>query len=126
MVRVLPILIGLTVLLSSGLVHGWWTDRWIQSEELTEAVQRLEQLPNDVGRWKGEPYPQEAQALTLAGAVGHYSRHFVDAQTGDEVGVILLVGRGARMVVHRPEHCYQAAGFALQGLPLRVEIQPAG
>lgn len=126
MARVLPSLVGLTVLLTGGLVHGWWTDRWLRSEELADAVRRIDRLPVAVGQWTSEPDPQEDEALALAGAVGHYCRTFVDRQTGDQVGVILLVGRGARMVVHRPEHCYQAAGYVLRGLPVQVDLQPTG
>lgn len=126
MVRVLPILIGLTVLLAGGLVHGRWTDRWVQSEELTTAVERIESLPDDLGPWKGTSYPQDPAALAMAGAAGHYSRSFTDPVTGEQVLVILLVGRATRMVVHRPEHCYQSDGYLLRGAPLPIEVQPAG
>lgn len=126
MFRVLPILIGLTVLFAGGLVHGRWTDRWVQSEELSTAVERIEALPDDLGPWKGTPYPQDEKALAMAGAAGHYSRSFTDPVTGEQVLVILLVGRASRMVVHRPEHCYQSDGYLLRDAPLPIEVQPAG
>src|SRR5262249_57147923 len=69
---------------------------------------------------------QEADALEMAGAAEHYSRTFTDPETGEPVLVILLVGRATRMVVHRPEYCYQAVGYELDGPPARLTLQPEG
>ncbi len=126
MSRVLPVLIGILVLVTTGLVHGWWTDRWHPSNELLQATQRLNQLPTQLGDWKSEEHLQDPQVLEMAGAVGHYSRTFVDPRSGSRVLVILLVGKAARMAVHRPEHCYTAAGYRMTGSPIQVKIQPNG
>src|SRR5688572_18818037 len=104
MTRAIPALVGLTVLVAAGLVHGLWTDRWVPSPALAEATSLLEALPDDIGKWKGRAYEQEPEALRLAGAVAHYSRSFLDPATGDRVLVVLLAGKPSRMVVHRPEH----------------------
>jgi len=114
------------VLAASGLVHGLWTDRWQPSTALVEATARVEQLPDSIGAWKSVPYEQDAQALEMAGATAHYSRSFLDPVTGDRVLVILMAGKASRMVVHRPEHCYTAAGYVLNGKPVEVKIQPKG
>ena len=124
--RLLPVLLGLALLAGTGVVHGLWTDRWGASPELERAAQRLADLPDDVGSWKGEAYEQDAGSLRLAGAVGHYSRTFTDPQTGERVLVILLAGKPARMAVHRPEHCYQAAGYELTGKPTHCTVGPPG
>jgi hypothetical protein len=121
-----PFLLGLVLLLGGGTVHGLWTNRWQPSQELAEAAARLATLPNDVGSWKGEVYQHDPEVLKMAGAVDHWSREFTDSVTGEKVLVILLCGRSSRMVVHRPEHCYQVAGFELAGPAQRVQITLKG
>lgn len=123
MVRGLSILVGLATLIVTGVVHGLWTERWQVSEELLEATRRLEDLPDSLGAWQGSSCEQDAEALAMAGATGHYSRSFLDPETGDRILVILLVGRAARMAVHRPEHCYQAAGYKFGGRPGKLTVR---
>jgi Protein of unknown function (DUF3485) len=124
--RLIAILVGFLVLVGAGLAHGLWTDRWHQSTQLSDASERFALLPADLGPWKGEEYEQDPDALALTGAVAHYSRSFLDPQTGERVLVILLLGKPARMSVHRPEHCYQAAGYMMNGAPLKVQIRGEG
>jgi len=124
--RFLAIPVGLAVLLAAAVVHGLWTDRWEPSMELERAAQRLAELPPDIGSWKGELEEQDPDALKSAGAVGSYSRTFTDSLTGERVLVVLLVGKPARMSVHRPEHCYRSAGYELSGPPVRCTVAPPG
>ncbi|MFO0877273.1 MAG: exosortase-associated EpsI family protein [Gemmataceae bacterium] len=120
--RVVPLLIGLAVLVTVGLVHGRWTDRWQPSTDLVEAADRVAQLPENIGDWKGQEVVQDPEALAMAGAVGHYSRRFQDPQTGEQVLVILLVGKASRLVVHRPEHCYTTAGYIIKNQPTTLRL----
>lgn len=126
MLRTLPLLIGLAILVAVGVVHGLWTDRWHPSEALVQASARLEGLPTTLGGWTSIEYEQDPEMLELTGATGCFSRTFTDPQTGERVLVILLVGKPARMAVHRPEHCYQSAGYTINGRPSKVELQPRG
>jgi hypothetical protein len=126
MTRWLPFLVGLAVLLGAGIVHGLWTERWRPSDELVEAAARLQDLPNAVGAWKGEVYEQDPEEMKLSGAVGQWSRTFTDPTTGDRVLVVLLCGRPAHMVVHRPEHCYRSVGYDPDSPPVQMEVQPPG
>jgi hypothetical protein len=126
MARKLAIVVGVMVLVGSGVVHGLWTDRWNPSDEVERAGERLADLPADVGSWKGEPVKQDAEDLQQAGALAHYSRAFTDPETGEQVMVLLLAGRAARMVVHQPEHCYRSAGFEMSGQPLSLKVTLRG
>jgi hypothetical protein len=126
MLRSLPFLIGLVLLLGGGAVHGLWTHRWQASEELVEAAERLHALPNDIGAWKGEVYEHDPEDLKMAGAVSHWSREFTDSLSGEKVLVMLLCGKAARLVVHRPEHCYGGAGFEITAPAQRVQLTPLG
>lgn len=126
MLRVFAVLVGLAVLLGGGLVHGLWNDRWQPSEALADACARTDRLPTEVAGWKSEAVLQDPKALDLAGAASHYSRLFTDPATGDKVLVLLLCGKASRMVVHRPEHCFQAAGFEMAGPALRFRMDVPG
>lgn len=116
-----PVLLALPVLLGGGALHGLWTDRWSPSPHLAEAAAKLEALPEDIGPWTSVPYEQDAEALAMTAAVGHYSRTFTDPLTGEKVLVMLLAGKPAQMVVHKPEDCYRAAGFTQLGDSERIK-----
>jgi hypothetical protein len=124
--RSLPVLAGLAVLVGTGVVHGLWTDRWRHSAELEEAAERLALLPDDVGPWRGRLAELDPAELAGAGAVGHWARYLTDPASGETVLVLLLCGRPGRMSVHRPEHCYRAAGYEMAGDPLHVQVRPHG
>jgi hypothetical protein len=124
--RSIAILVGSLALVGGGVAHGLWTDRWHRSEELARAAERVALLPADLGPWKGDGVEQDPEMLALTGAVAHYSRSFLDPETGERVLVILLAGKPARMSVHRPEHCYQAAGFAMSGAPVKAQVRADG
>ncbi len=118
MSRFLPFLIGLALLLGGGVVHGLWTDRWREPEDLAAAAARLETLPDDPlagapDGWRAEKYEQDPDELKLTGAVAHRSRTFTDPETGEKVLVIVLCGKARPMAVHRPEHCYSSAGYEM-------------
>lgn len=124
--RFVPVVVGLVVLVGGGVVHGLWSDRWTHATVVEEWAARLEQLPADLGSWKGVPHEQDPAALDLAGAVGHYSRTFTDPATGEQVLVILLCGKPSRLVVHRPEHCYRAAGYEMLGPQSKEQVSAPG
>jgi hypothetical protein len=119
-------LLGLVILVAGGIGHGLWTDRWQPAPQLLQAAKVLEKLPTTVGSWKSVPYEQDPEALAMAGAVCCYSRSFRDPKTGESILIILLAGKPAQMVVHRPEHCYRSAGYDVQGKPVKVTIRPPG
>jgi hypothetical protein len=118
---------GLILLLGGGLVHGLWTDRWRPSYIAEEAAARLDDIPTTLEGWKSEPFEQKEEDLALTGALNHYSRVFTHPTTGDKILVMLLCGRPAQMVVHRPEHCYRAAGYEPAGAAVKVMVKaPTG
>src|SRR5947209_4375000 len=122
MARKLAIVVGVMVLVASGIVHGLWTDRWKSTEDLERAAGLLADLPDDIGIWKGEAVEQDAEDLKQSGALAHYSRAFTDPETGEQVTVLLLAGQARRLVVHRPEHCYRSAGYEMTGQPVSIKI----
>ena len=122
MKRSVPIFSGLLVVLLAAVVQGVWTQRWQKSADLKSAVERLALAPGDLGTWKAEAVEFDAEALAAAGAQGSWVRRYTDARTGASVLVILLCGPSGKMSVHRPEHCYNGAGYEMLSEPVRFEI----
>src|SRR5438309_1083097 len=115
----LPAAVGLSAVLITGIVHGFWTDRWVVSEELSACVARLEKIPLDLGEWQG----QEVERVPPAsgGAAGHLVRRYVHQQNGTVVTVAIVCGRPGPVAVHTPDVCYGASGYDV-GAPHRVTV----
>jgi hypothetical protein len=122
MTRLLPWLTALTLLLTAGLLHGLWSERWQPSGALEEAVARLELVPLEIGDWQGADVEVDAAAFAQAGARGYWARSYTHRH-GGTVLVILMCGRSGRMAVHTPEVCYRGAGFDMLETPTRTVLR---
>ena len=96
------------ITIGPAFLYGRYTNRWGQTTELARAAELLDQLPNEFGSWKqiskNQPLPKRVfMELGLAAEIG---RQFIDRETGESVGLLLLVGRPGRLVRHPPEICY--------------------
>ncbi len=124
MMRWFAALIGSGALIACGIVHGFWTDRWVPPVETAEAAARLDALPLELGDWDGqtlEVKPGEAGA----GVAGCINRHYVHRKTGTVVSLFLVCGRPGPVSIHTPEVCYGASGFMV-GAKGRIEMEEAG
>jgi hypothetical protein len=125
--RLLPVGAGLVVIISAGVLHGLWTERWQQSAELEAAVARLGRIKSDLGPWKANPGQVEAAALQQAAVAGSWIQVFSREGKKEVVAVFLLCGRSGPMSVHRPEHCYKGAGYDMVGEPALFHLPtPSG
>jgi hypothetical protein len=107
-------------LVASGVVHGVWTDRWQPSAAVARAAERLEDLPLEIGAWKGqriEVKPGQAGA----GVAGFIQRRYENHQTGAAVAFALVCGRPGPVSIHTPEVCYGARGYRV-GTRQRVAV----
>ena len=114
MKRTLLITGAVVLLLTSGLVHGLWTERWGTSQALADASARVAHVPLEIGAWTGTAIPVDADAFAQAGAQTYWSRTYRH-ETGKSVTVILMCGRAGRMAVHTPEVCYRGIGYEMNG-----------
>jgi hypothetical protein len=108
------------VLVASGLVHGFWTDRWRPSPDVTAAAQRLDQLSLDLGHWKGEAVEIKA-GQGGAGVAGCIQRRYVHRRTGAAVVVAVVCGRPGPVSIHTPDACYGASGYEV-GRSERIDL----
>ena len=88
MMKVLPAIAAGFLLMFTGILHGLWTDRWSELIDLAEPVQRLENLPGQLGDW--EAGPLEKLAARPAGLAAAVTRRYVHRVTGKAVTPFVL------------------------------------
>src|SRR5262245_28308638 len=108
MVRILPMAVAVTALLFSGVVHGLWTDRWTVSGDLAAALERLDQVPLNVGDWDGQAIPMDRNRSRDGVTV---RRRFLNRKNGKMVTMPRMCGRPGPVSVHTPDVCYPASGY---------------
>jgi Protein of unknown function (DUF3485) len=101
--------IAVAAVLVTGLVHGFWTERWTTHEEPVAAAARMEHVADVLGSWEGEPI--DATPRQTDGIAGHLYRRYVNRQNGQSVTVALFCGRSGPMSIHTPDVCYQGGGY---------------
>src|SRR5213592_4051172 len=99
--RIILIASAALVLVASGVVHGLWTDRWIDNRaEVTQAAQRIDQLPRVFGKWEGKDIPMNAD--TRSGLAGLLARRYVHQESGKVVTILVGCGRPGPVCTHTP------------------------
>src|SRR5262249_7965539 len=99
MSRRIALLLALGILTASGLVHGFWSERWSQSTALQEAASRVDQVPLAVGDWKAQSVDSDPSVFFQAGARSYWTRAYTSARQKTSLYVILMCGRSGRMAV---------------------------
>jgi hypothetical protein len=125
-IRPLPLFAALATLALTGLVHGFWTQRWQPSQALEAAVARLNSVSMVAGTWKATNVEVDPEPYQQARAAGYWMRRYTREGSTDAVSVILMCGRAGHMATHTPEVCYRGAGFEMVGEPHREQAVAAG
>jgi hypothetical protein len=126
-----PIVGALVLILGGGLVHGIWSARWDNSQDLEFAVERLKNLPQEFGpttnHWKVlEDTKLDDKVLEQAGMQGYKSLRY-ERNPGEEILVLLACGRPGPIERHTPDVCFPTSGYEEVGKKERVKIDtPAG
>ncbi len=118
MFRLFPVVVASIAVIACGVVHGFWTDRWVTAAEPVEAAKRYDNIPLSIGDWEGTPIESKAQGEHI---VGWMQRHYRNRKTNETVTVALLCGRPGPVAIHTPDVCYGATGFNV-GTPHRVNV----
>jgi hypothetical protein len=124
--RFVPLLAAGAVVISAGLLHGLWTNRWQTNRELDEAVARLRDVPRAVGDWHGEEQDLGPDGIRGTGAAGFCCRRYENRRSRQTVTVLLLCGRPGPVSVHTPDVCYEGAGYKMVGVPTAVGVPVGG
>jgi hypothetical protein len=107
--RYIPVYTALALVTLSGIVNGFWTDRWVVSQAPAEAAARMRKLPREAGDWKAVDLPaDEPQDEPIAGTL---YRRYVNRSTGAVVNLALVCGLPGPVSIHTPDVCYRASGF---------------
>ena len=109
MLRYLAPLVAAALIVSAGIVHGFWTDRWVPATEPHKAAARLLTIPTTIGDWEGKD--PETPAEAVPGVVGSLQRCFTHRVTGATVTMALVCGRPGPVSIHTPDACYTASGY---------------
>jgi hypothetical protein len=115
MLRALPIILALAVILSFGVVHGIWTDRWALSDEPQASAAKLPRVPLTLGEWSATENELDARQVEIADIAGYITRSYVNARTGTSLTLLIVCGRPGPVSVHTPDVCYGGAGFRMVG-----------
>ncbi len=121
MLRYLPPLVAAVLIVGTGIVHGFWTDRWAPAVEPQKAADRLATVPMTIGDWDGKD-PEKA-GESVPGVVGSLQRIYTNRITGVTVVLALVCGRPGPVSIHTPDSCYAASGYTV-GTQSTVEVLP--
>src|SRR4051794_17050331 len=109
MIRWLYTLTAAAALIGTGLVHGFWTNRWVEDTATVEAARRLRNVPMTFGEWEGATIEAEPGP----GIAGSIQRGYTNKRLGVTVTIALVNGQPGPVATHTPEVCYGASGYTV-------------
>ena len=120
MKRMAAVTVSLLVLVVSGLLHGYSSERWTSAPALTGATARVGNVPMQVGDWKAEALESDAAAFFQAGAQAYWTRSYVNSRNKDAMLVILMCGRSGAWPCIPPKFATGAPGLKWTALLRRL------
>lgn len=123
--RLLPQLMAVVIVVSSGVVHGIWTGRWSRSDELGTHVAALDRVPMTIGDWEGRAMPLDRRTMEHGGIAGYLMRSYENRRGGGAVTLLIVCGRPGPIAVHTPEVCYGGAGYEPSAPRAKLPVRAA-
>lgn len=113
------LLIALALTIAGALVEGSYSGRWGTPPNLSEAAESITALPEAIGVWQ---HVADGDRLTKSisnelGLIDHVNRVYENADTGQRVQLLLMVGRPGPLVRHPPTVCYANRAHQQMGDP---------
>lgn len=114
----ITIVLGVGAVIGVTAVQGVLTERWGGKDvagELRRDAEILEaSFPKQFGSWQMVSDTEaDPTQLKAAGAVGHISREYKNADTGARIGVFVVCATPKDASGHTPDRCYPSAGFEI-------------
>lgn len=107
------VLLSLTLL---GLIYFW------QARSISPAKIKLENIPLELGEWKGEDIPISQRTYEILETKDALMRQYTNAQ-GERVALVIVYSAVNRGSFHPPEICYLGGGRELLNKGVeRIEI----
>ena len=107
-------------LVGSGIVHGFWTNRWVEDKATLVAAARFDNIPMTIGEWEATTI----EATPGPGIAGSVQRSYVNKRLGVSVNIALVNGQPGPVATHTPEVCYGASGYTVgQREPIRLDTE---
>ena len=92
-----------------GILHGHYSNRWGQPDNMMDIGAKLKQVPLSIGEWSSNGDIELSETtLTLLECMGYLNRVYVSKSTGESVSVALTFGPKGPIAVHTPEICYSS------------------
>jgi hypothetical protein len=122
------ILLGALLTIAGAIFNGTYLGRWSSPFEFGPLVDRVNNLPNQLGSWQfvqaGEELrPEVIDELQVRGYASRFYKHPVDDRIAQ---VLIMLGNTGPMLTHPPEICYTRSGKVLQETPKQIDIPDGG
>jgi hypothetical protein len=111
-----PFVIALPIVVCAAIWQGNQTERWGAFPELAICAKRLDNVPLQVGHWKGTLGDKlDERTRKAAEAEGDTQITYENEDTHEVVRVFIVCGRLMGVMKHRPDRCYPAHGYTQSG-----------
>jgi hypothetical protein len=118
-------IVALTVF--GGVIQGRMSGRWGPGSEMLAAGERLAELPAQFGPWKLlESHQFEESTMRELEPAGYVERTYMNRDTGERIGLMMIVGAVGRISVHTPEVCVGNQRYDISGKRQKVDIEAPG
>jgi hypothetical protein len=118
----LIILASATLLLGTGILHGYITNRWGSSAPLQHAIDRLDRLPLNVGNWEGSLRKLDTEQQTIRTSGAFVLARYVNHDTGQALQITLVCGRPGTLSLHPPTICFPSHGYEEKDRPRKLAV----
>jgi hypothetical protein len=124
--RTLSLVVASAIIVSTGVVHGIWTQRWGRSHTLETRVAKLKDIPRRIDVWEGRDSDLDRRSIEQAGIAGYLLRHYENRRDGSAVNVLLVCGPPGPIAVHTPEVCYGGIGYEPSAPRVKSHLKDVG
>lgn len=108
-------LVGLGLVIITGALYGYYSQRWGTPADLDAAGEHLADFPQKIGEWQLlHNASLEKSVLDMLECTGYVNRHYIHRDTGREIAVAIIVGPPGPVAVHTPEICFSSRAYELQ------------